>query len=99
MAGSRKNLSNVSQSDRPYSANPNLVKNHENPYMNGEENVIQATDFSDKKISSSKKKRPKTGKTRSMHDEEVKYMSSPGQGSSESKFTTIYLSNQLYNLH
>lgn len=87
MTKSGKNLSNFSQGDRPYSANPNLVKRYENPYTNGEENVVQATDFSEDRQASSKKRRPKTGKTRSMHTEEAKHMSSQNSGleSSESK--------------
>jgi hypothetical protein len=91
VAKSGKNLSNFSQGDRPYSANPNLVKSYENPYVNGEENVIQATDFSEEKQTSSKKRRPKTGKTRSMHNEEAKHMSSHNSGpeSSESKYNHL----------
>lgn len=73
----------MSQADRPYSANPNAVP-RSNPYMS---EVVQADNFVNKDVKTTeKKRRPKTGKTRSVQVEEAKHMiseyASPGKDSS-----------------
>jgi hypothetical protein len=86
---SRKNLSDFSQGVRPYSANPNIVQSYEKPYMYEHEDIVEADDFNEENQVLPKKRRPKTGKTRSMQDEEAKHISTANYGPNSSESMII----------
>ena len=79
-AGSRtrKHVNSVSHDNRPYSANLNgALRGDPNPYFNSDEDVQRNTEYTDTEpLQKVNKKRPKTGKARSMHQEveEEKYL-------------------------